>query len=116
MRGRVRQLEIIELNFLMPEGNFEPHPALVLSSDELFDDEEIFYAVLMTTKNIFPKYTLRIDPEMLTKPGRPGYFATHLVHQCTMNDVLQRQNVFLKAEYFQLVKEKIIDSIFVKLS
>ena len=77
MKGKVSQWEIIEVNFQMPDGRFLPHPALVVSNDELFYDEEFFYAVLMTTKNYFPKYTIEIKPEMLSKAAsRQGYFAT----------------------------------------
>ena len=67
----------------------------------------------MTTKNIFPKYILKIDPEMLTKsPNRDGYFATHIIGQFDMKSVLRKQNTYLKPIYFDLVKQKIINSIF----
>ena len=37
MRGNVTQLEIVEVSFQMPDGRFLPHPALVISNDELFE-------------------------------------------------------------------------------
>lgn len=97
----------------MPEGRFLPYPALVVSSDELFENEEFFYAVLMTTKNFFPKYTIEIKAEMLTKPqNRQGYFATHIVGMFNMDSMLKKSNTFLRAEFRGLVKQKIESSIF----
>jgi hypothetical protein len=59
MRYSVTQGEIVEVNFQMPDNSLKPHPALVLSTAELLEDEDFFYVVLLSTKNIFPKYTLR---------------------------------------------------------
>ena len=97
----------------MPDGRFLPHPALVVSTNELFEDDEFFYAVLMTTKNFFPKYTLEITPDMLTKPQqRHGYFATHIVGMFNTNSVLRKSNTFLKVEFREMVRRKIQHSIF----
>ncbi len=107
MKDKVSQWEVIEVNFQMPDGRFLLHPALVVSN------EEFFYAVLMTTKNFFPKYTIEIRPEMLAKvSSRQGYFATHIVGMFNMDSVLKKQNTFLKPEYCAFVKDKIIRSIF----
>ncbi|MES2519146.1 MAG: hypothetical protein V4585_13610 [Bacteroidota bacterium] len=114
MIGKISPLEIIEANFFFPnEGVFKPHPVLVVSTTELFEEEEIFYGVLMTTKNILPKYTIRIEPTWLTKSStKEGYFATHFLQIFTMDDVTKRSNTFLKGEYFDRIKSKIINSVF----
>ena len=110
-------LEIIEANFFFPnEGVYKPHPVLVVSTVELFEEEEIFYGVLMTTKNILPQYTIKIEPTWLTKsPNKEGYFATHFVQIFTMEDVTNKTNTFLKPEYFDRVKSKIIKSVFYEI-
>jgi hypothetical protein len=114
MRGSVLSLEVIEVNYWFPaEGLYKPHPALVVSNADLMQDEFLFYGLLMTTKNVFPKYTIKIKPEWLTKtPHKEGYFATHIMEPFTMNDVLKRTNTFLKPEYFPLIRTKIIQSVF----
>ena len=110
---KVNQWGIVEVNFQMPNRRFLPHPALVISNNELFDDEYIFYAVLMSTKNIFPKYTIEITPEMLSKNAdKKGYFVTHLMGQYTSDEILMKKNVYLKPEFREMVKTKIISSIF----
>ena len=48
----VEQREMVEVPFVMPDGSMLPHPALVISKNELQQDEEgMFYAVLVSTKN-----------------------------------------------------------------
>ena len=37
---KVNQWEIVEVNFQMPNKRFLPHPALVISNNDLFEDEE----------------------------------------------------------------------------
>lgn len=110
---KINQWEIVEVNFQMPNKRFLPHPALVISNNDLFEDEYFFYAVLMSTKNHFPKYTIEITPEMLTKStDKKGYFITHLIGQYTSDEILTKRNIYLKPEFRELVKTKIITSIF----
>jgi hypothetical protein len=110
---KINQWEIVEVNFQMPDKRFLPHPALVISNADLIEDEFMFYAVLMSTKNHFPKYTIEISPEMLTKStNKRSYFVTHLIGQYTPDEVLMKRNVFLKPEFRKFVKNKIITSIF----
>lgn len=55
----VEQREIIEVPFIMPDGTILPHPALVISRNQLQEDEDgMFYAVLISTKNHHPEYTI----------------------------------------------------------
>lgn len=67
MKGKVSQWEVVEVNFQMPDGRFLPHPALVVSNDELFLDEEFFYAVLMTIKNYFQNIPLKLNLKCFPK-------------------------------------------------
>ena len=69
----VEQREIVEIPFTMPDGSILPHPALVISRNELQVDEDgMFYAVLISTKNYHPEYTIRIEDEWLNKPIGSG--------------------------------------------
>ena len=113
MRGKINQWEVVEVNFYLPQGGALPHPCLIISNDGLFESDDFFYAVLMTTKNHFPEYTIEITADMLTKPqSKQGYFATHIISSFNMGDVISRHNTFLKPEYRDNVKNKIIQSIF----
>ena len=111
--SRVEQREIVEIPFVMPGGIVLPHPALVISRGELQEDEDgMFYAVLISSKNHFPEYTIPIQNEWLNKPmGKQSYFITHLVNMFTVEDVMNRNNRFIKKEYFDKVIDRIIDNI-----
>ena len=39
---RVYQRDIVEVNFLFPDGKMKPHMAVVVSNDELNEDEGFF--------------------------------------------------------------------------
>ena len=44
--------EIVEVTFRFPDEGFKVHPALVVSGENLQNDEEgMFYAVLISSKN-----------------------------------------------------------------
>ena len=49
---KYHQRDIVEVSFLFPDGTFKPHPAIIVSNDELQEDEEgIFYLVLITSND-----------------------------------------------------------------
>lgn len=111
---QVLQREIVEVFYRTPEGSIKEHPALVLSTEELLEEENgMFYAVLISTKNHHPKYTIKIEDEWLSHPmGKESFFVTHIVTFFKLEDVVQRKNTFVKSKYFDKVLEKIFESIF----
>ena len=74
--SQVHYGEIVEVSFRFPDGSNKVHPALVLSTSDLQEAEEgMFYAVLISSKNIHPQYTLEIKNEWLTRPMlKDSYF------------------------------------------
>jgi len=67
---------------MLPSGEIKTHPALVLSSTQLQEDEDgMFYAVLISSKNIIPDYTIKINPDWLYggEMSKQSYFVTHIV-------------------------------------
>jgi hypothetical protein len=65
----VSQREIVEVPYQLPDGSIKPHMALVLSTEKLLNAEDgMFYAVLISSKNINPEFTLEIKNEWLNKP------------------------------------------------
>ena len=61
--------EIVEVTFKFPGEGYKVHPALALSGNNLREDDDgMFYAVLLSSKNYNPQYTLELKNEWLTKP------------------------------------------------
>lgn len=111
---RVFQREIIELPYTPPDGQVLIHPALVISNNELQDYEDgMFYAVLISSKNHYPELTMEIKTKWLNKPlSKQSFFITHIISMFNVDDVITRYNNYVKADYFGLVLDKVIDTIF----
>lgn len=111
--GRVHQREIVEVPFILPDGQILPHPALVISCDELQDIEPgMFYAVLISTKNHFPELTIPIKSEWLSMPlPLQSFFVTHIVNSFNVDDVFSHRNCFLRQPYFDDVVNRIVANI-----
>lgn len=109
----VRQGEIVEVSFRLPNEDLKPHPALVVSPIIPDTQGAFVYAILISSKNINPQYTIEITPEMVTKPMlRQSYFVTHILDKFEERYIMRQNNNFVKPEYFDKVLEKIIHSIF----
>jgi len=103
------------VSFRFLDGIERIHPALVISVDELQQAEEgMFYAVLISSKNIHPEYTIEISPDDILGGNldRKSYFVTHFIAYFTLNDIVSRRNQFLKKDKFNEVVNTIIDNIF----
>ena len=112
--SRVRPGEIVEVPFLLPGGEYKAHPALVVSPCRLQDDEEgLFYAILISTKNYNPQYTIELKNEWLNKPMlKQSFFVTHIMSFFKTSDVYTSHNVFVKSTFFDKILEKTFFSIF----
>ena len=104
----------MEVPFLLPGGEFKAHPALVVSPCRLqYDEDGLFYAILISTKNHNPQYTIELKNEWLNKPMlRQSYFVTHIISSFKLTDIISTHNVFVKSKYFDKVLEKTFYSIF----
>ena len=56
----ISQGEIIELNYELPNGNFKTHPAIVISKSEVFEIEEIFYALMISSKPLPDEFSFEL--------------------------------------------------------
>lgn len=103
----IRQRDIIELAFYTGRTP-QNHPAIVVSVDEIFEMEGFFYAILLSTKNRYPEFTIEITPDMINNPRnhRTGFAICHMVQQFSIEDVVTRSGASLKIETFQKVVKK----------
>ncbi len=106
------QRDIVEVNFLFPDGTFKPHPALIVSNDELQEEEGFIYLCLISSKNYKPQYCYELDNDMMTKPlAKKSYVKCQILTANVERDVIKKIGR-LKKTYFDEVVEKIITSIF----
>ena len=97
--NKVSQREIVEVPYQLPDGSIKPHMALVLSTDKLQQAEDgMFYAVLISSKNLNPEFTIEIQNDWLSKPlSKQSYFVTHIVTYYRTDEVIQSFNNHVKS-------------------
>ena len=97
--NKVSQREIVEVPYQLPDGSIKPHMALVLSTDKLQQAEDgMFYAVLISSKNLNPEFTIEIQNDWLSKPlSKQSYFVTHIVTFYRTDEVIQSFNNHVKS-------------------
>lgn len=106
------QRDIVEVNFLFPDGTFKPHPALIVSNDELQEEEGFIYLCLISSKNYKPQYCYELNNDMMTTPlAKKSYVKCQILTANVERDVIKKIGR-LKKTYFDEVVEKIICSIF----
>lgn len=109
---RYHQRDIVEISFLFPDGTCKPHPALIVSNDELQEDEGFIYLCMISSKAYNPQYNYPLADEMLTEPMlKQSYVKCQLLVGNIERDVIRKISR-LKQPYFNEVVEKIKDTIF----
>lgn len=109
---KYHQRDIVEVNFMFPDGSFKPHPALIVSNDELQEDEGFIYLCMISSKAYNPQYNFELKNEMLTTPlNKQSFVKCQLLVGNIERDVIQRISR-LKQPYFDQVVEKIKETIF----
>lgn len=111
---KVHYGEIVEVTFKFPGEGYKVHPALVISGQDLQEDEDgMFYAVLISSKNHSSKYTLELKDEWLTRPmPKQSYFVTHFMTYFSPEEVSQSYRTSVKSEYMDIILCKVVKSIF----
>ena len=108
----IKQREIIELNFLMPDGKSKPHPAIIISNNDLFEDEGFFYCCMISSKEYNPQYTFEINDSMLTKPfEKKSFVKCQIIGGFTQKDIIRKISL-MRLEPFENLILKITESIF----
>lgn len=109
---RYHQRDIVEVSFFFPDGTSKPHPALIVSNDELQMDEGFIYLCMISSKAYNPQYNYTLNDDMLTEPMlKQSYVKCQLLVGNVERDVLRKISR-LKQPYFDEVIQKIKDTIF----
>ena len=106
------QRDIVEINFLFPDGSFKPHPAVIVSNDEIQDNEGYIYLCMISSKPYNPEYCYELDDEMLTVPmQKKSYVKCRILVGDIERDVIRKISR-MKQPFFDEMVDKVIQSIF----
>ena len=107
--------DIVEVSFFFPDGTFKPHPAIIVSNDELQEAEDgMFYLVLITSNDwLNPQYSYPLSDEMIVGHtfAKPSLVKCQIIAGYIERDVVRRLGS-IKEKYFNEIVDKIIESIF----
>ena len=106
------QRDIVEINFLFPDGRTLPHPAVIVSNDQLQQDEGFIYLCLISSKDYNPEYCYTLKDEMLTKSlAKQSFVKCQILVGDVERDVIRKISR-MKLPYFDEMIDKVINSIF----
>ena len=109
---KINQRDIVELNFELPNGQIKTHPALVISNENVLDAENIFYAVMISTKEYNDEFTFKKSNSMLSKPlNKTSYIKCQLLQSYSVDEVISKISS-IKIEPFKQIKQLIFDTVF----
>jgi len=108
-----QQRDLIMVGYALPQG-MEYHPAIIISSDAVFEVEDMFYAVMCSGEVRPEEFALELTPEMIVgKRAMPKktYIKTHLIQSYTKRDIGKHLGS-VTIEAFEKIKSRITESIF----
>ncbi len=109
---RVQQRDIVEVNFELPDGKFKSHPALVISNEYVLEAEDIFYAVMISSKPYNDEFTFALENIMLSKPlTKQSFVKCQLIQSYSIDEVISKISS-VKPVYFEQVKKRIFETVF----
>ncbi len=109
---KVSQRDIVELNFELPDGKMKIHPALVVSNQNVLDTEDIFYAIMISSKPFNDDFTFELSNNMLSKPlPKKSFVKCQLLQSYSTVEVISKISS-VKPEYFEKIKKRIFETVF----
>ena len=111
---KYQQRDIVEVNFLFPDGTCKVHPALIVSNDGLQEDEYglLYLALISSNGKINPQYSYPISSGMTSfEFAKPSFVKCQIISGYTDRDVIRKLGT-IKRQYFNEIVDKIIETIF----
>lgn len=104
---KYEQRDVVEINFVFPDGIRKPHPAIIVSNNELQKEEGFLYLCMISSKAYHPQYNFELSDEMLMYPmSKTSYVKCHLIGGYVEQNIIRRLNK-IKQPYFNQIVEKI---------
>lgn len=105
------QRDIVIINFYDGQ-RWKERPALIVSNNDLQEDEGIIYVVMITTKDYNPQYAYPLTDEMyIGRLEKQSFVKCHLIEFDAANTIAKKIGR-MKPQYFDEIVEKIKVSIF----
>lgn len=108
---KINQGEIIEVNFLLPNGETKPHPTIVISNNIVNEYEDAFIGVMISSSAPNDEFTYMLTNDMLTKPTRkPCQVRTQLISLIPESQIMKKHGK-IKKQFLQEIIDKIYNNV-----
>jgi hypothetical protein len=108
-----QQRDIVEVQYAFPDGTVSVHMIIVLSHPDLYNIEDTFYGVVLSSKKNPEEYSVLLTDNMLTKPiSKITYVKTHLIQNFYTEDITKYNISKVTLKAFAIIKAQIVQSIF----
>ena len=110
---KIKQRDVVNVDFHFPNGKFKNHYAIVVSNDELTANEGFVYLVLITSKDYHSEYYYELSDDMFTNfsLAKKSYVKCHIL-MTTMDYIVPAKKGAIKKPFFDEIVDKIVYSIF----
>ncbi len=103
--------DIVEVPFQIPHhGRIEKHPAIILSNDDVYDQDECYICAMMTTSTRVDQFTFLVEDEMLRNPNTKDFAQVrcHLISYVLKSQIVPNsQRNRMKGDYVDKLVEYI---------
>lgn len=90
-RMAVNRGEIVEIQFPLPNGGHKNHPTIVISNNDVYNNEQAFLAVMLSGKPVLDNFSFELDDSMVTKPfKKKTQVRCHLITIASESDIISR--------------------------
>ena len=84
----------------------------MISNQNVLDTEDIFYAVMISTKPFNDEFTFELKNDMLTKPlSKHSFVKCQLLQSYSANEIISKLSS-VKPGYFEQIKKQIFETVF----
>lgn len=105
------QGDIVLVNFPLPAG-LKLHPAVIVSNEEVYETEECYIGIMITSSKIRDNFSFEISNEMLTKPlDQQSQVRCQLIALINENEIEKKISRIKKEPFINLVR-KINSTVF----
>lgn len=116
---RANHRDIVLVNYELPNGQFKPHPVLILSCDDINTYEEQYIVVMLSTTPTVDDYSFLLNNDMFNFTFQPklkssshkAQIRCHLITNISENEI-ERRYGSMKKKYFCQVIEQINSIVF----
>jgi mRNA interferase MazF len=108
--------EVVEIPFIIPEKNkTQNHPAIIISNDEVYDNEGIYICVMVTHSDINDYFAFELDADMFLSPQNmpDGKAKAHLIAYIKENHIV-KNSYSKKCTMKKVYVDKLVDFITLK--